>query len=91
MNQTITTICILLLSLPNLFAEKIQEDDQFTKDIRYLFTVSGSEANYMKSISAIFAQFRKIDSDVPEEYWNRTETELLTTPLDDVTEMIIPI
>jgi hypothetical protein len=90
MKQTITTICFLLLFACQLSAGNSNPEDEFTRDIRYLFKINGTETSYKKNIKAVFAQFKKMESDAPKEYWNKAEQEFLNTSVDEITNRLSP-
>jgi len=85
--------CLLSLILISFstFAIQNKNDEDYAKDVKYLFEINGSEASYQQSVKAIIEHFKNQESNVPDEYWQKTETEFLNTSIDQLVKMLVPI
>jgi hypothetical protein len=82
-------IALLAISLTSL--GEINRGVSYAEDLKYLLQINGTEASYQQSIKAVIEHFKKQDSNVPPEYWQKAEKEFLNTSIDDLIVLLTPI
>jgi len=88
--KNIIFFLFLTISL-STFASAGQNSNTYEEDLKYLFKINGSKASYQESIKAMIVQLRSQDSDIPAEYWDKTEVEFVKTSANDLIKMLLPI
>lgn len=73
------------------FSSYGQADQDYTKTLKEMFEVSGSEGAYQAAIEQMLVIFKQQYPKVEEDVWNEFETEFTKTSLDDLTEMLVPV
>ncbi|MGQ1911146.1 DUF2059 domain-containing protein [Marinifilum sp. RC60d5] len=93
LNKALLLISVIFISLnSNAHTKPINnEEDAFTKDVKYLFQINGSAESFSKSVKTMIKQLKSVESDVPEKYWEKAEHEFLNTSIDDLMDMIVPV
>ncbi|PKQ61454.1 hypothetical protein BZG02_15995 [Labilibaculum filiforme] len=85
-------VLFLFLSVSaSVFASSGQDTNTYEQDLKYLFQINGSQASYQESIKAMIIQLRNLDSDIPNEYWDKAEVEFVNTSVNDLIKMLLPI
>ena len=85
------TLLLLFQHSVICFGNHIGEDEDYVKDLKYLFLINGTSDGYKKSIEAMISYFKSQESDIPQSYWENAEKEFLNTSIEDLYDMIIPI
>jgi len=68
-----------------------QVDEEYSKTLKKMFEVSGSEESYKAVIKQMFPMLKGQYSNVEADVWNDLEKEFLKTSLDNLTEMLAPV
>ncbi|WP_372755602.1 DUF2059 domain-containing protein [Labilibaculum sp.] len=85
------SLILSMLILTSLISTAHKKGNSYNEDVLYLFQINGSEASYQQSMQAILTHFKNQESNVPQEYWNRTSEEFMHTSIQDLVKMLIPI
>jgi hypothetical protein len=88
MTKVLTFISILFLFSFSTFG---QVDKEYSKTLKKMFEVSGTNESYQAAIQQMFTMFKQQYPDVGEEIWNDFEKEFSKTSIDELTEMLVPI
>lgn len=93
LNKTLLLISVLFISLNSNASNKAinNKEDAFTKDVKHLFQINGSAKSFTNSVKTMIKQFKSVESNVPEKYWEKAEIEFLNTSIDDLIDMIVPV
>nr|WP_320117503.1 DUF2059 domain-containing protein [uncultured Marinifilum sp.] len=93
LNKTLLLISVLFISLNSNASTKAinNKEDAFTKDVKHLFQINGSAKSFTNSVKTMIKQFKSVESNVPEKYWEKAEIEFLNTSIDDLIDMIVPV
>ncbi len=86
MNKIILIFTLLVSSIT--FS---QSDVEYTKTLKKMFKVSGTEENYEVAIKSVCDMFRKQYTKVDEETWDLMEKEMLSTSIDELVSMLVPV
>ncbi len=68
-----------------------QTDSEYTKTLKKMFEVSGSEATYQGAISQMMQLFKEQHEDVSDSDFAALENEFKKTSIDELTDMLIPV
>tara|TARA_B100000963_G_C22369807_1_gene555360 strand:- start:158 stop:604 length:447 start_codon:yes stop_codon:yes gene_type:complete len=68
-----------------------QEDKQYTKTLKKMFEVSGTEESYQAAIKQMFTMFKQQYSNVEVEIWTDLKKEFSKTSLNELTKMLVPV
>lgn len=88
MTKSLTIFSILFLFI---FSSYGQIDKEYTKTLKKMFEVSGTEDSYQAAIKQMFVMFKEQYPEVKKEIWNDFEKEFSKTSINDLTEMLFPI
>lgn len=88
MTKKILTISVLIIVSLTVFG---QADKEYSKTLKKMFKVSGTEESYQTVIKQMFTMFRQQYSDVESDVWDDLEKEFSKTSLNDLTEMLVPV
>lgn len=68
-----------------------QADKEYSKTLKKMFEVSGTEETYQAAIKQMFTMFKQQYSGVESDVWADLEKEFSKTSLNDLTEMLVPV
>ena len=68
-----------------------QVDPDYSKTLKEMFEVSGTEDSYKTMITQMFTVFKQQYPDVKPELWSELEGEFLSTSLNDLVVMLVPV
>jgi len=86
-----TVIAIIFLTILSSSMSFSQVDKEYTKALKTMFKVAGSEDTYKTVITQMFNMFKEQYSDVDEKVWDDFEKEFLKTSMNDLVEMLAPV
>jgi hypothetical protein len=85
------SIILSLLLFIGLISSAQHKENSYDEDVEYLFQINGSEASFQQSVQTMITHFQAEESNVPQEYWDRTSEEFTHTSIQDLVKMLIPI
>ncbi len=85
----IILIIILFLTLSNQIS--FSQSDSFNVKLKTLIELNGGEKAFKSAVNMMLSQFKNSKSNVPEEFWDDFEKEMLTTSIDDLVQLIAPV
>lgn len=88
MTKVLTVFSFLLIISFSTFG---QVDTEYSKTLKNMFEVSGSEESYQTIINQLFTMFKQQYPDVEVAIWNDLEKEFSQTSINDLTEMLVPV
>jgi hypothetical protein len=88
MTRRILTFALLFTVCFTAFG---QADKEYSKTLKKMFEVSGSEESYQAAIKQMFTMFKQQYSNVKPDVWDDFEKEFSKTSLNDLTEMLVPV
>ena len=88
MTKKILTISLLLIISLTAFG---QADKEYSKTLKKMFEVSGTEVSYQAAIKQMFSMFKQQYSSVESDVWGDLEKEISKTSLNELTEMLVPV
>jgi len=68
-----------------------QVNDEYSKTLKEMFRVSGSEETYQAAVKQMFEMFRQQKTNVDEEVWVEFENEFSKTSINDLVDMLAPV
>ncbi|TCO08230.1 DUF2059 domain-containing protein [Natronoflexus pectinivorans] len=68
-----------------------QEGCDYSKTLKKMFEVSGTEASYQTAIKQMISMFKHQYPNVGTKVWTELEKEFLKTSMDELTEMLVPV
>lgn len=80
---------LLFISLNSVSAQT--EDSEYTKTLKKMFEVAGSEETYQSVLKQMIGLFKGNYSNLDDKFWDEIEKEFLKTSMDDLTEMLVPV
>ena len=88
MTKKFLTLSVLIFVSLTVFG---QVDKEYSKTLKKMFEVSGTEESYQAVIKQMFTMFKQQYSDVETDVWVAFEKEFSKTSLNDLTEMLVPV
>ena len=88
MTKKFLTLSVLIFVSLTVFG---QVDKEYSKTLKKMFEVSGTEESYQAVINQLFTMFKQQYSDVETDVWVAFEKEFSKTSLNDLTEMLVPV
>ncbi|MCP3933518.1 MAG: hypothetical protein GY705_30995 [Bacteroidetes bacterium] len=88
MKKVLTVFSFLVLICVSSFG---QVDKEYSKVLKKMFEVSGTEESYKVGITQMFTMFKQQYSSVESDVWDDLEKEFSKTSLNDLTEMLVPV
>src|SRR4051812_30049697 len=88
MKKLFFAVVICLLVAPSFNS---QTDLEYSKALKKMFEVSGSEDAYKVAIKQIIEIYKKNYTNVSEETFNGLEKEFMKTSLNDLVDMLVPV
>lgn len=82
------TIVVLIIVSLSVFG---QSDKEYSKTLKRMFEVSGSEETYQSVIAQMFTMLKQQHPDVESSVWDEFEKEFLKTSIDDLVEMLAQV
>lgn len=86
--KTIMLWILLVLANTTIWG---QADSEYTKTLKKMFEVSGSEATYQGAISQMMQIFKQQNPGIQESDFDGLASELKKTSIQDLTEMLTPV
>ena len=68
-----------------------QTDSDYTKTVKELFKVSGTEESFQAAIKQTFVMFKQQYPNVESGVWEEFEKDFSSTTIDELAEMLIPV
>ena len=68
-----------------------QPSKEYIAALKKMIVVSGGDATFKMVIPQMFAMMKQQLPNVPEDFWNESEKEMMKTLIDDLVEMLAPI
>ena len=68
-----------------------QVDEKYSKTLKEMFAMTGSEENYRVAIQQIFERFKKKYPNVGEEVWAEMRHDFSSSSFTSLIEMLVPI
>ena len=68
-----------------------QDDKDYSKTLKKMFKVSGTEDTYQAAIMQMIVLFKQQYPSVGADIWDSLEKEFLNSSLNDLTEMLVPV
>lgn len=84
-------ILTLALSLTFSALSFGQTDADYTKTLKKMFTLSGTEESYKYAIKQMFVIFKEQSPFVEASVWEEFEKEFSSTSIDKLVEMLAPV
>ncbi len=88
MKKVLTVFSFLVLICGSSFG---QVNKEYSKVLKKMFEVSGTEESYQVGITQMFTMFKQQYSSVESDVWDDLEKEFSKTSLNDLTEMLVPV
>ncbi|MCK4677882.1 MAG: DUF2059 domain-containing protein [Bacteroidales bacterium] len=88
MKKIISILTLLLVFTTISFG---QVDTNYSKTLKKMFEVSGTEESYKAIITQLITMFKQQYSDVSAEIWDELANEFVKTSLNDLVDMLVPI
>jgi len=88
MKKLITTLTFLVVLTSMSFG---QVDNAYSKTLKKMFEVSGSEAAYKTAITQMFTMYKQQYTEVSAEIWKELEKEFLKTSMNELVDMLAPV
>jgi hypothetical protein len=88
MKKIISTLTFSITILTFSFG---QTDENYSKTLKEMFKVSGSQEAYQAAINQIFAMFKQEKTNVDPQVWVEFEKEFSKTSIDDLVCMLTPV
>lgn len=82
-----TLMCVLLFALSTFG----QSDKEYSKTLKKLFEVSGTEKTYEVVIKQLIEIYRDNYGSIDQKFLDEMEKEFLNTSINDLVEMLTPI
>ncbi|MDF0705790.1 DUF2059 domain-containing protein [Flagellimonas okinawensis] len=84
---------LLIVALVHLlsFTAFGQTDGEYSKTLKRMFEVSGTEISFQTAIKQMFSMFREQYPTIETEIWVDLEKEFSKTSLNELTEMLVPV
>jgi hypothetical protein len=84
-------ISILTFSLAFFAFSFGQTNDDYSKTLKEMFKVSGSEESYQAAIKQMFVMFKQQKTNVDAKIWDEFENEFSKTSINDLADMLTPV
>lgn len=84
-------IAILTFSIAVFSFSFGQVNDDYSKTLKEMYKVSGSEESYQAAIQQMFAIFKQQKTNVDDEFWTEFENEFSKTSINDLVDMLAPV
>jgi len=88
MKKLLTVFALLLLISASSFG---QIEKGYSKTLKKMFEVSGTEQTYQVAITHIFTMFKDVYPAVEQEVWDGLEKEFSSRSINELTEMLVPV
>lgn len=88
MKKLVTAILFILLINTSSFG---QSSNEYSKTLKHMFEISGTEKSYQSAIEQMFTMFKQQYPSVPSNVWEDLKKEFSKTSLDDLTKMLVPV
>ena len=88
MTKIFTVLSFLVLLTFSSFG---QIDRKYSKTLKKMFEVSGTEESYQMAIKQMVTMFKQEHTEVNSDIWDELEEEFLKTSINDLTEMLVPV
>ncbi|MCK8523568.1 DUF2059 domain-containing protein [Aquimarina sp. D1M17] len=84
---------ILLFAISLFYASASfgQVDEDYTKTLRTMFEIAGTEDTYKTVINQMFMMYKSQYPNVEEEIWDEFEDEFMQTSMNDLVQMLAPV
>lgn len=85
---------LILLFAISLFCASAsfgQVDEDYTKTLRTMFEIAGTEDTYKTLINQMFMMYKSQYPNVEEEIWDEFEDEFMQTSMNDLVQMLAPV
>jgi len=82
-------VLLIFVGLTRVAAQ--EGDKEYTKTLKKMFKVSGSEENYVVVIHQFIDMFKTSFPEVKKEIWDELEFEFLLSSMDELTVMLAPV
>ena len=83
-------IVLILLVYASTFSFA-QANSEYSKSLKKMFEVSGTEESYKAAIKQMVGMFKTQYAEVDKATWDELEKEFLKTSLNDLVDMLIPV
>ena len=83
-------IVLILLVCASTFSFA-QANSEYSKSLKKMFEVSGTEESYKAAIKQMVGMFKTQYAEVDKATWDELEKEFLKTSLNDLVDMLIPV
>lgn len=84
-------VSILAFSIACYACSFGQANDDYTKTLKEMFRVSGSEEVYQATIKEMFVFLKQQNTNVDANVWTELENEFSETSIDDLVKMLTPV
>jgi uncharacterized protein len=84
-------ISILALSLAFIAFSFGQAEKDYSKTLKEMFKVSGTEESYQAAIKQMMVMFKQQSPNVDAAIWDEFEKEFSKTSINDLVEMLVPV
>lgn len=91
MTKRLLTIALFIIVSLSVSGQENKGNTEYTKTLKQMFEVSGSEGAYKTAIKQMFAMYKQQYSNVEAEVWNDLEKECTKTSLNDLANMLAPV
>ncbi len=88
MTKVLTIVSFLVLLSVSTYG---QVDTEYSKTLKKMFEVSGTEESYQAVIKQMYTMFKQQYTGVEVDLWNELEKEFSQTSMNDLTEMLAPV
>lgn len=68
-----------------------QVNDDYSKTLKEMFKVSGSEESYQAAIKQMLVMFKQQKTNVDPKVWDECENEFSKTSINDLVDMLAPV
>lgn len=87
---------VLFISFTNLSfsqtkTEQTPADIEYTKTLKKMFEVAGSEETYKAAIKQMVSMFKTSYTGLEDKFWDELEKEFLKSSMEDLTTMLVPV
>ncbi|MBX2944360.1 MAG: DUF2059 domain-containing protein [Cyclobacteriaceae bacterium] len=85
------TKIIIPVLLTLFFVTAATAQDSYTVLVKKYFEASGSAEAFKGAITSMMTNFKSMNNQVPDEFWKEMEKEMLSTSIDDLVKMMVPV
>lgn len=84
-------LSLCLWSVADAKAPQNQPSKEYIETLKKMITISGADATFKVMIPQMFAMMKQQLPNVPADFWESAEKEIMKTILDDIVNMLAPV